>query len=148
MATSTLIQDLSSTGITGVSNRVQKETFLAGATIAAGDIGKVAMLDLTKTGVDKLRYVKLATAKGDGQGLAVGVIQNAAAAGERVTLIVAGYAPTVTSGGSVAAGAVLTASPTSHAAQILARVAGDKSAAFGVALETATSPACWIYKQF
>ncbi len=146
MATSTLVQNLSGTGV--VSNRRQTETFLATVAIVAGDIGKIAMIDAGQTGSDKLLYVRVATAVAGGNGKAVGVIQNAAAAGGKVELVVAGYAATVQSTGSVTSGHILTASPASHAGKVLQAIASDTARPFGVAITTATSPACWIYPQF
>ena len=71
MASSTLIQNLSGTGV--VSNRRQTETFLAGAAIVTADIGKIAMIDITKTGSDQLLYVRVAAAVALGNQKACGV---------------------------------------------------------------------------
>ena len=95
MATSTLIQFLGDgiTSPTGAGadtmNRRQVETFISGAAIVAGD---VVMLDTTKTGADRALYIKQASAVATGNPLAIGVaLDAAAAAGEQVRVVVAGY---------------------------------------------------------
>lgn len=145
MATSTLIQDLSGSGT--VSNRRQTETFLAGAAIVTADIGKIAMIDITKTGSAQLLYVRVAAAVALGNQNACGVILNAAAEGEKVELIVAGYAATVKTAGSITAGLPL-APAVAVAGQAIANVAANTCRPFGVVLTTGTHPECWIYPQF
>tara|TARA_R110000787_G_scaffold93966_1_gene196466 strand:- start:57 stop:494 length:438 start_codon:yes stop_codon:yes gene_type:complete len=145
MATSTLIQNLSGTGV--VSNRRQTETFLAGAAIVAGDIGKIAMIDVTKTGSDQVLYVRVAAVQATGNGKACGVILNAAAEGEKVEVITAGYASTVQTAGSISAGIVLSPA-VAVAGKGIAAVAADVARPFGVVLTTGANPECWVYPQF
>ncbi len=94
MATSTLIQFLGD-GITspsgteaGTSNRRQVETFISGGAIAAGDW---VSLDVSKTGADKALYVIEAPATAS-DARCIGVaLAAAAAAGEQIRVVVAGY---------------------------------------------------------
>ncbi len=110
MATSTLVQFLGD-GITSptgagadTSNRRQVETFISGAAIIKGD---VVMLDTSKTGADRVLYIKQCANVATGNPLAVGVALNAAAAaGEQVRVVVAGYAADVDcAGGTILIGA-------------------------------------------
>ena len=79
MATSTLIQRLEA-GETGVSNRSQTETFLAGGAIAKGDW---VALDTSKTGADKALYVVEAAGVATvGQANVMGVALEAATSGD------------------------------------------------------------------
>ena len=155
MATSTLIQFLGDgiTSPTGAGadtmNRRQVETFISSGTIAAGD---VVGLDNTKTGADRALYVKQAAGVANGNSLAVGVALAAAAAGDQVRVVVAGYVEGVNcTAGAVSNGAAVTAGVT--AGQIQNAVAGDLAGAFGVALEakgatTANKAAISIFKRF
>jgi hypothetical protein len=94
MATSTLVQFLGD-GITSpsgteadTSNRRQVETFISGGAIAAGDW---VSLDVSKTGADKALYVIEAPATAS-DARCIGVaLAAAAAAGEQVRVVVAGY---------------------------------------------------------
>ena len=157
MATSTLIQFLgdgitSPTGVgAGTSNRRQVETFISGAAIVAGD---VVMLDTSKTGADRALYVKQATVVATGNPLAVGVALNAAAAaGEQVRVVVAGYVADVDcAGGTILIGAALSAGKTA-AGEVQTAAASDTAGLFAVALEakgatTANKVAIHIFKRF
>jgi hypothetical protein len=92
MATSTDIQYLGAVGDPSAGNddgqsyRTQIETFLAGGTIGAGD---AVAFDSSKTDEQKVLYVIEATAAAGA--LVVGIALNAAAAGEKVAVVVAGF---------------------------------------------------------
>ncbi len=157
MATSTLIQFLgdgitSPTSIEGdTSNRRQVETFISSAAIVAGD---VVGLDNTKTGADRVLYVKQAANVGTGNALAVGVALDAAAgAGEQVRVVVSGYAADVNcTNGTIATGAALSAA-SAAAGEVETAAAGDTAGLFAVALEakgatTANKVAIHIFKRF
>ena len=145
MATSTLIQFLSSGEAGDTSHRRQTETYLAGGTIVAGD---VVAFDTSKTGADRAMYVTQAGIVATGNGLAAGVALNAAAAGEAVRVVVAGYAEDVNCAAGVAAGAVLNAAGT--AAGEVEAAANTDLAVFGVALEAEAGGTIdmIVYKQF
>ena len=125
MATSTLIQNLNTgyvdgfgaavTGLTGIMNRQQFETFLAGETVAAGD---VVCLDLSKTAdSDKALYVvktdSAATSKKAVVGVVVGSVQSdgALTAGSKISVCIRGIASTKVSA-AVAQGSYLSVSAT------------------------------------
>ena len=91
MATSTLLQtldaDANQMGVTA-SNRRQVETFIANATIAAGDL---LSLDLAQAAnADKALYVKVADTGSDDTRCAVGVALHAATAGDPISAVIAG----------------------------------------------------------
>ena len=150
MATSTLIQFLASGEAGDTSHRRQVETFIAGGTIAALD---VVGSDTSQTGADKALYVTQAANVGTGNALAIGVALNAAAAGEAVRVVVAGYVADVNcAGGTIAAGAALSAGSTA-AGEVETAAAADTAGCFGVALEaksatTANRVAIMVKKQF
>ncbi len=155
MATNTLLQRLdpsaSTTGSsTAASNRRQIEEFLSSAAIAAGD---VVGLDNTKTGPDRVLYVKQAAAVTHGNALAIGVaLDSVAGAEERVRVVVAGYVEGVNcTASAVASGAPVTAG--AAAGQVRDALNSDLAGAFGVALEakgatTANKAAIHIFKRF
>ncbi len=92
MATSTLIQSLIIGAGADQSARSKRQTFLAGAAIAAGDF---VSLDTTKTGADRALYVAVVDTSGGAVATGVptiGVAMAAAAAGAKVVVTVAGYA--------------------------------------------------------
>ncbi len=107
MATSTLIQFLGPGEGAETSNRSQTETFLAGGTIAKGDI---VAFDLSKTNVDRVLYVIEATAAA--KALIVGVAKEAATAGNKVDVVVSGYAADADVATGVTAGQQLCGSAT------------------------------------
>ena len=159
MATNTLIQKLygadeSGVGETGFtqSNRRQIETFIASATITAG---QVVGADLTKTAGARLQFVKPVAIVANGNGLAIGVALKGAAAGERVDVVVAGYCEKVNCHGAVVSGNMLTAGLGSIG-MVDGRTNTDIAPAFGIALEASaassggfTNPAAaYIYKQY
>lgn len=151
MATSTLIQYLAPGEASDTSHRRQVETFIAGGTIAALD---VVGSDTSKTGADKALYVIQAANVATGNPLAVGVALNAAAAGEAVRVVVAGYVADVNcAGGTIgAAGLPLSAGKTA-AGEVDASAASDTAGCFAVSLEakgatTANKVAIMVKKQF
>ena len=148
MAGSTLLQKLDGGSDFGAStsNRRQVEIFLASAAIVKGE---VVMFDDTKTGADRALSVKQAAVVATGNGLAAGVaIEAAAAAGDIVRVVIAGYVEDVKCAAGVAAGTVVNA-----AGAVVGEVdpsgAGDFTP-FGVALEAvaANSVDMIVYKQF
>mgnify|MGYP003131812757 CR=1 FL=1 len=93
MATNDLIQKLPAKGedpLTSetMSHRRTVETFIAGGTIAIGDV--VAWED-SKTGAEAAYTVEAAGAVATGNPLACGVAITAATAGQRVDVVTAGY---------------------------------------------------------
>lgn len=160
MATSTLIQRLdqsalvTSTTVPGgytvvttpdVSNRTQKETFLAGGAITAGDW---VAFDTSATGATRVLTVVQAANVALGNPLVVGVALNSASvAGAKVDVCVSGYVASANVDGAVVAGSPLTVDTTAGRAHIAAT--GDISIC-GVALEAdvANVAAVWVYKQF
>ena len=150
MATSTLVQLLEAGQASDTSNRRQLETFIAGGTIVAGD---VVALDKSQTGADRVLYVIQAPNVATGEPLAIGVSLDAAAAGDQVRVVVAGYVADVNcTAGAIAAGAALSAGKTA-AGQVETAAAGDTAGLFAVALEakgatTANKVAIHIPKRF
>jgi hypothetical protein len=89
MATSTLIQSLNS-GDAFPSNRRQTETFLTSATVAVGDL---VCLDLSQTSnADKMLFVKPANSGAAATGLAVGVALKVYDNGDKVDVVISGFA--------------------------------------------------------
>lgn len=149
MATNTMLQTLNAAAVGGLesaSNRRQVETFIAADAIAIGD---VVMFDVSQTGPDRVLFVKKGTQVATGNGLCIGVAIEAAAAGEDVRVVVAGYVD-VSSHGTVTSANMLTACQTSDGT-VDGRVAADISPAFGITLEARTGAGlvkALIYKQF
>ena len=147
MATSTLIQYLDTTAedefgnvvsVDKASHRRQIETFLSGGAITAGDI---VAFDTAASGPDRAVTVVQAGLVATGNPLAVGVaLDSAAGAGEKVTVVVAGYAEDVncTAGTIGAAGLPLSAGKTA-AGEVDASAASDTAGCFGVSLEAKAS---------
>lgn len=136
MATNTLLQRLDAAAETtgssdGASNRRQVESFRASAAITAGH---VVQFDDGKTGADRALYVKQATVVASGNALAIGVaLTGAAAAGDVVQVIVAGYAENVLCDAGVNAGEALGAAL--NTAGEVAGSSGTTRPIFGSALE-------------
>ena len=170
MATSTLIQRLDGTALVpsstvpggydvvatpDVSNRRQVETFIAGATVVAGDW---LQFDTSETGALRVLTVIQADANGTGNPLVVGVCLGSAQpdgaliAGSKINVIVAGYAEETNCAVATvnAAGIALTVGA-AGAGQAVAIGAGQTGPACGVSLATASvsnvAPV-WVYKQF
>lgn len=155
MATNTLIQKLPATGETFTtlegSNRRQVETFLASAAITAGDW---VMFDTGKTGPERVIYVKQALKVALGNPAVVGVaLEAAAAAGDRIKVVVSGYAEGANVASAVTIGQPVTVTDTGAAGvngRAMLAAAADISNACGVALENAAANKCdvWVYKNF
>ena len=149
MAGSTLLQKLDGETDFGAttSNRRQLEIFLASAAIAKGE---VVQLDDAKTGADRALYVRKASTTATGNGLAVGVaIEAAAAAGDLVRVVVAGYVEDVKSAGGVGAGTVVNAAGAADG-EVEPAAAGDLML-FGVGLESEAGTGTVdmiVYKRF
>jgi hypothetical protein len=156
MATSTLLQRLPAKGgltFTDVaeSHRRQVETFLAADTdIEAGDW---VMFDVSKTGPEAVIFVDRAAIVANGNALVVGVALEASSAiGQRIKVVVSGYAANAKVTNSTAAGLGLvvdTAIGTGSAA-----AATDLTNACGVTLKASPAgPAAavadvWVYNNF
>jgi hypothetical protein len=148
MSTSTLIQDLSSTSV-GCSARRKVETYWASAAIL---VGQWVTLDQTKTGVERSKYVTVATSAAAATTMAVGVAITAvtaaeATAGAVVEVVVAGYVEDAyaNSAGAATVKVVAGAQMTMGAgtAVLLHEVAGvhTQGQAIGYALEVAGATA-------
>jgi len=148
MATSTLVQFLSSGEGGDTSNRRQVETFLAGGAIAAGDW---VALDNSKTGADRCLYVvEAAGVATKGNAAAMGVALAAAAADERVDVVVAGYVASASVAAATVAGDALVG-PIGTAGEAAIEVPGTTTGnVCGIALEadTANFAACMVIKQY
>jgi hypothetical protein len=170
MATSTLIQKLDGTALTtsttvpggydvvttpDVSNRRQIETFIAGATVVAGDW---LQFDTSKTGALRVLTVIQASANGTGNPLVVGVCLGSAettgalTVGSKINVIVAGYAEKANCAlASVNAAGIALTVGAAGAGQAVAIGAGQTGPACGVSLATASAgnvAPVWVYKQF
>ncbi len=146
MATSTLVQFLGD-GITSpsgteatTSNRRQVETFISSAAIVAGD---VVGLDNTKTGSDRVLYVKQAANVATGNALAIGVaLDSATAADQPVRVVVAGYVDSAAVTTGVAADAPLSVDTTNGRADT---AAAANVVICGVCLDTAAGNVAPVY---
>jgi hypothetical protein len=173
MATSTLIQKLDATALVpsstvpggydvvdtpDVSNRRQVETFIAGATVVAGDW---LQFDTSATGAARVLTVIQAGGNGTGNPLVVGVCLGSAqpdgalTAGSKINVIVAGYAEeancAVGGGAPVNAAGIAITVGAAGAGQGVAIAAGQTGPACGVSLATASAgnvAPVWVYKQF
>jgi len=169
MATSTLIQKLDATALTtsttvpggyqvvstpDVSNRRQVETFIAGATVVAGDW---LQFDTSKSsGPEKVLTVIQASANGLGNPLVVGVCLGSAettgalTVGSKVNVIVGGLAEKANVANAVAAAGVALTVEAAGAGQAVAIGAADVGPACGVTLSApvANVAQVWVYKQF
>lgn len=165
MATSTLIQKLDATAFESsktvpgsytsvstpdVSNRRQIETFIAGATVVAGDW---LMFDTSKTGATRVLTVIQATAVATGNALVVGVCLGSAetdgslTAGSKINVIISGYAEVVNVDGAVVAGDPLTVDTTAGRAHVA--VAADVvTCGVALAADVTNVAPVWIYKKF
>jgi hypothetical protein len=165
MATSTLIQKLDGTAFESsktvpgsytsvttpdVSNRRQVETFIAGATVVAGDW---LQFDTSATGANRVLTVIQAGSAALGNPLVVGVCLGSAESdgsltvGSKINVIVGGYAEVANVDGAVVAGSPLAVDTTAGRAHTA--VTGDISIC-GVALaaDVANVAPVWVYKQF
>lgn len=169
MATSTLIQRLdatalkTSTTIPGgyevvstpdVSNRRQIETFIAGATVVAGDW---LQFDTSKSsGPEKVLTVIQAGVNGTGNPLVVGVCLGSAetsgalTVGSKINVIVGGLAEKANVANAVAAVGVALTVGAAGLGQAVAIGAGQTGPSCGVTLSipAANVAQVWVYKQF
>ncbi len=147
MATSTLIQYLAEGQAGDTSHRRQVETFLANGAITKGDWVQV---DTTKTGADRMLFVVEAGGNATGNGLVVGVALTTVAAGERVDVVVQGYAEGASVANAVAGAAVPLVVDATAAGQAVAIAAADLAPPCGISLEAAAGNLCdvMVYKNF
>ena len=142
MATSTLIQRLSTGDSSAASHRRQVETFVTGADVASNPIvaGDVVMWDVSASaGGDRLLTVIQSELKALGQTKACGVaIDGSSVAGEKVRVVISGYAVAncAADTGTIVAGDPLVASVVTDG-EVELLVAADLARPFGVALENA-----------
>jgi len=147
MATSTLIQRLEA-GETGVSNRSQTETFLAGGTIAKGDF---VFLDVSKSGADKALYVVVTDTSGGAVALgvpSVGVALEAATSGDKVRVCVGGYCKQANVATGVAAGVALALDTTTSGRAVAADAANANIAAVSLTLAASNIAEVMVIKTF
>jgi hypothetical protein len=137
MATSTLVQFLAEGEGGDTSNRRQVETFLAGGAIAKGDW---VALDTSKTGADRALFViEAAGVATKGNPAAMGVALAAAAANERIDVVVAGYVAEANVAAATVAGSALIG-PIGTAGQAEIEVPGTTTGAVcGIALDADTT---------
>ncbi len=147
MATSTLIQFLDAGESGATSNRRQIETFFANGAIALGDW---VQFDTTKTGADRMLYVVEAGGNATGNGLVCGVATSAAAAGDQIRVVVAGYAEGASVANAVGGAAVPLVVDNTAAGQAVAIAAADLAPPCGISLEAAAGNLAdvWVYKNF
>ena len=159
MATSTTIQYLVATGEDEFGNTVtlgaspshrrQIETFIAGGAIAIGDW---VQFDTSATGASRvLTVIEAAATFALGNPLVVGVaITAAAAAGDKVDVVVEGYVEGASVANAVAAAGVALVVDNTAAGQAVALAAADTAGPCGVSLEAAAGNLCdvWVYKNF
>lgn len=146
MATSTLIQYLETSqrdGLgnvvavgTSAQNRNQTEVFVAAVAITVGDLVSLDLRSTTSDGTKMVSVVPADLSSGDTLGV-VGVATNAAAVGEKVTVVLKGIA-LVNADAGIAAGDALSVSATGSGATagfVAKRAAADLYTCVGVALE-------------
>lgn len=167
MATNTLIQklygadEIDSTESTynadsllaSQSNRRQLETFIAGEAIVANEV--VMVTPATSSGANQLMRVKKCGADALGNARAVGVALHAAASGERVEVVIGGYAMAKSDGGAITAGLRLIA--TQHGGNGAVSLEPNQAAGtkinfiFGVALDDKDGDDnvnLWVFNRF
>jgi hypothetical protein len=148
MATSTLVQFLDSGEAGDTSNRRQVETFIAGGAIAEGDW---VALDNSQSGADRALYVvEAAGVATKGNAAAMGVALAAAAANERIDIVVSGYVAKAGVAAATVAGDALIG-PIGTAGRAEIEVPGTTTGAVcGIALEadTANFAAVMVVKRY
>jgi hypothetical protein len=145
MATNTLIQSLNA-GDTLPSNRRQVETFRAGAAITAGD---AVAFDLSQTEVgDKFLFVKQLDSADTKANSFVGIaLTSAAAAGEKVEVVISGPAEASVATG-VAQGDALEASAVKGRLALYANTSVSAIAGVAAAAESSNKALVIVKKQF
>lgn len=153
MATNTLLQRLDPAADTtgssvAASHRRQVEDFLAGGAITAG---AWVSLDYSKTGADRALYVRVEDTSGGAVAIGVpvvGVALEAAASGDRVRVVVAGYVENAQVATGSTENLALALDTTNSGRATIADAANVNIC--GVALEDATDNKadCWVFAQF
>lgn len=152
MATSTLLQklDVQADGFgPSTSHRRELETFLAGGVIGAGD-----WVQFNTSASDANRVLSVIEAVAsftNGNPLVCGVaLEAAAAAGQPIRVVVAGYAEGANVDNGVAAAGVALVVDGTGAGIANALAASDTCPPCGVSLEAASGGKCdvWVYKRF
>ena len=138
MATSTLIQFLEAGEKANTSNRSQTETFLANATITAGDW---VAFDLSQTGADKCLYV-IQSAAGAIGGTICGVALQSAVAGGKIDVCTGGYCAVAAVTTAIGAGSALIAGA---AGITVAQTAGAQEAVCGTSLTVAAANVAEVF---
>ncbi len=148
MATSTLIQFLGPGESQNTVNRSLKETFLAGGTIAVGDL---IALDTSKTGADRCLYVGVIDTSGGAVALGVPVIgvalESASIDGE-VRVVIAGYVAQANIATGTAAGIALSLDTTTSGRAVAADAANVNLAGVSLAVAASNSAPCMVLKKF
>ena len=158
MATSTLIQYLETSQVTGLGvsvpvgagamNRSQTETFLAASAITAGDF---VSLDTTQTGADKALFVGVVDTSAGAVALGVptvGVALRDAALGEKVDVCVAGFCAVANVVNGVAAGAAVALDTTTSGRATTADAANVNIAAICLTLAAGNKAEVMVLKRF
>jgi len=161
MATSTLVQYLEKTQVTGTggttpvgastSNRSQVEQFLAETTVTAGDWVE---FDTAQTGASKVLVVKQATANGLGNplvcGVALATVTGTVTSPAVVSVCVGGYVASANVANAVGAAGVALTVEAAGAGQAVAIGAADVGPACGVSLAApvANKAEVWVFKRF
>lgn len=148
MATSTLIQLLEPGQAGDISNRSQRETFLASSAISSGDW---VSFDVTKTGADKVLYVGVIDTSGGAIALGVpviGVATQNAAIGDQVEVVVGGYVGKANIATGTAAGIAVALDTTTSGRAVAADAANVNIAGISLAVAASNSAPCMVIKQF
>ena len=148
MATSTLIQFLDPGQDSDTSNRSQVETFLASGTIAKGDW---VNFDTSKTGADRVLYVKVEDTSAGAIALGVpviGVALEAAVAGDQVRVVVAGYVKQANVVTAVAAGVAVALDTTTSGRATTADAANVNIGGITLAAAALNVAPCCVFKKF
>ena len=158
MATSTLIQYLGQSQVTGLgstvpvgasaSNRSQTETFIAGGTIAKGDF---VSLDTSKSGASKALFVVTVDTSGGAVALGVptvGVALAAASAGQEVDVCIAGYCAQANVATGTAAGVALSVDTTASGRGVAADAANVNICGICLTLAASNQAEVMVIKQF
>ena len=148
MATSTLIQLLEPGQAGDISNRSQRETFLASSAISSGDW---VSFDVTKTGADKVLYVGVIDTSGGAIALGVpviGVATQNAAIGDQVEVVVGGYVGNANIATGTAAGIAVALDTTTSGRAVAADAANVNIAGISLAVAASNSAPCMVIKQF
>ncbi len=144
MATSTLLQSLNA-GDSFPSHRQQKETFLAGGDINAGD---AVAFDISQTETaDKVLYVVQLDSANTKANCFVGIAENAGKSGEKVHVVISGPVEANVATG-VAEGEALEATATAGRLDTYANTSVAAIAAVAIAAEAANKALVIVKKQF